>query len=226
MTGAIALGSQLGRRQWLQAGPTAARTVATTAYAAKTGVQPFAACADPANTGGWVPRHELVRGDIVDDYGTRSDEGVATDLQATENRRIRPDRRVPSDHCLQQVGLSLPGLRAGSQVVREHAIGSKEDVILDGHPPPYQDGVLYRHVGSERGPGLNEGMITDVASGTDPCPLHDMREGPDPGIWTDLGAFAETVGMDENRVIWVHAQSSSGIWRRRAYQPDPVFEAR
>ena len=87
---------------------------------------------------------------------------------------------------------------ARKHVVSKADAWTDEDVITNLDPVPHHrlvfdgDSVAYARA------GFNKGMATNVAIAADYGPLHDVRVGPYSRARTNLLAFAQRTGVNEN----------------------------
>ena len=183
----------------MKSGTIRPRAIPKTTRTPQVGIEWTTALAHPADPTGRVSGHELVRSDIAHHHRAGGDERVGADLGAADEGGVGADRRVmPDDRVDQFVGGAAGGCPR-PEFVGEDAVRSEEHPVLDRHSRPDQDGVLDRDVVPDDRARLDERVISDVAPGTDPSARHHVRERPDPSPDADVGALAQSVGMDEER---------------------------
>src|SRR5262245_16708654 len=179
--------------------------MAAAAGAGEIVAQPLPAEADPRDAASGVPRHERVRGHVGDDDATRPDQRALTDRYPANDSRVRTDGGAMAHSGGKELLRPRPQRRAQVPDVREHHVRSEKHFVLDRDAVPDEDRVLDCDAVAHGRPVFDEGMVADVALGTDDRALHDVGEGPDTGAWPDVVALAEPLLVHEDGRI-AHGQ--------------------
>ena len=140
--------------------------------------------------------------DVLDDDGTRPDEPSRTDGHTADDGGICANGATSFQTGRNSLGDALLHRSPRISVIRENAVRSEKDVVMNNHTVKQLDPVLHRDSIPDPDLPLNERMVTDIAINTDHRPGQNMGEGPDSGPSSDLVGLAKRRRMDKDR--WVH----------------------
>src|SRR5260370_1280376 len=126
-----------------------------------------------------------------------AEEGVLAEGHAADDRGVGADRAAAL-HEGRPVLVAARDVAARIEDVREHAGGSAEHVVLEGHALVDRDVVLDLHVVPDPRAGHDDHVLSQIAALADHGTGHDVAEVPDLGAATDARPVVDVArGMDE-----------------------------
>ena len=132
---------------------------------------------------------------IMRNDSARADQTTLAQADSANNRCVCSDRDAFFNPGVDRNPVG--GAATWRQVVCEHCVWSKENVIGHVNVFPETDAIFDRHIVANRDAGFDEGMIADVAVAADNHVLLDVSESPDACAIADVGCFDERLLVDE-----------------------------
>lgn len=162
-------------------------------------LQPHAAATYPGPLSGGISDHQRERFDVASYSGSRRDQTVFPQSDASNDRCVGADGTALFDERLNQpvisVFVSLLGMRhacrSGVAIVRERSVGPHEYIIFDRHSIPNADVVLDGDVISNSRARFHERVTAQITIVADRNVGHDVCERPNSCSASDLCAFDE-----------------------------------
>jgi len=105
------------------------------------------------------------------------------------------------------------------QVVGQHCVWSKKNVVADVDVLPHADTIFDRYIVADCYPALDESVVADVAVGADHSSLQYMSERPNSSTFADVVCFYQRLLVDECRLSGV-AHNSQFTRRLFLWHPD------
>src|SRR5688572_21788805 len=152
--------------------------------------QALATAAGPAALRGRVAGDERVGRDVVGHDRAGADEGVLTDLDATDDRRVGADGHAAGDARL-LVAVLARVLGARSRHVGEDRARTDEDVIADHDAVVERDVVLHADAVADGDGRGDEDVLPEDAAAPDARARRDVAEVPDLRVVSDERAVVD-----------------------------------
>lgn len=156
----------------------------------------FARPTDEAMNSGGISIGEGEIGNVPGDYGPAADHGVAANGDTRSDGAVRANAGALSYQGGDESFWTATA--SGEQIVGEHGVWAKENIVFTGYAIPQVYTALYSDAITESYAALDEGMVADIAVLANGTTLKDVSKSPHAGPLADLATFDKGMGMDKN----------------------------
>ncbi len=175
--------------------------------------QALAVLAHPADLAGGVADDEGIRLYFLGDHGPCANEGVGSDVVATNDGGIGPDGGPFADHGFHVFPFAVHGAAGVMDIGEDHARPQK-NVIFADHAFINGDVVLHFDIIPQYHPIGHKNILPQIAAFPNDRPRHDVAEMPDRGLGPDAGPCVNDGGgvgviwrvgwLDGWRIRWLN----------------------